>query len=61
VISRIITRPIERQAEDSYLFAGMTIPGVERDLKRVIKGMDTRYTNEAAGRLGQFEKPALIA
>jgi pimeloyl-ACP methyl ester carboxylesterase len=39
----------------------MTIPGVERDLIRVIRGLDTRYTNEAADRLGQFDKPALIA
>jgi pimeloyl-ACP methyl ester carboxylesterase len=57
----LVTRPIDREAEDSYLFAGMTIPGIERDLKRVIKGLDTRYTNEAADRLREFEKPALIA
>jgi pimeloyl-ACP methyl ester carboxylesterase len=57
----LVKRPIDRQAEDSYLLAGMTILGVERDLKRVIKGMDTRSTNEAADRLGQFEKPVLIA
>jgi pimeloyl-ACP methyl ester carboxylesterase len=54
-------RPIDRAAEDSYLLAGMVIDGVERDLKRVIKALDTRYTNEAADRLGQFDKPALIA
>jgi pimeloyl-ACP methyl ester carboxylesterase len=57
----LVTRPIDREAEDSYLLAGMTIPGIERDLKRVIKGLDTRYTNEAADRLKEFEKPALIA
>ena len=57
----LVMRPIDRQAEDSYLLAGMTIPGVERDLKRVIKGLDTRYTNEAADRLKEFNKPALIA
>ena len=57
----LVKRPIDRQAEDSYLLAGMTIPGVERDLKRVIKGLHPRYTNEAADRLGEFEKPALIA
>ena len=57
----LVKRPIDRQAEDSYLLAGMTIPGVERDLKRVIKGLHTRYTNEAADRLGEFDKPALIA
>src|SRR5262245_40368900 len=57
----LVERPIDREAEDSYLLAGMTIPGVERDLKRVIKGVHTRYTNEAADRLKQFDKPALIA
>jgi pimeloyl-ACP methyl ester carboxylesterase len=57
----LVKRTIDQQAEDSYLLAGMTIPGVERDLKGVIKGLETRYTNEAADRLGEFEKPALIA
>jgi pimeloyl-ACP methyl ester carboxylesterase len=57
----LVKRPIDRQAEDSYLLAGMTIPGVEGDLKRVIKEIDTRYTNEAADLLGEFEKPVLIA
>jgi pimeloyl-ACP methyl ester carboxylesterase len=54
-------RPIDRRAEDSYLLPGMEIAGVLRDLKRVIRGMDTRHTNEAADRLGLFDKPALIA
>jgi pimeloyl-ACP methyl ester carboxylesterase len=57
----LVTRRIDCQAEDSYLLAGMTIPGIERDLKRVIKGLDRRCTNEAADRLGEFDKPALIA
>jgi pimeloyl-ACP methyl ester carboxylesterase len=57
----LVKRPIDREAEDSYLLAGMAIPGVERDLKRFVKGIDTRYTNEAADRLGQFERPVLIA
>jgi pimeloyl-ACP methyl ester carboxylesterase len=35
----LVSRPIDREAEDSYLLAGMNIPGVERDLKRVIKGL----------------------
>jgi pimeloyl-ACP methyl ester carboxylesterase len=54
-------QPIQRQAEDSYLLPAMTIAGVERDLKRIIKGIHTRYTNEAADRLGEFDRPALIA
>jgi pimeloyl-ACP methyl ester carboxylesterase len=57
----LVARPIGRQAEDSYLLPGMTVAGVERDLRRVIKGLHTRYTNEAADRLGEFDKPALIA
>jgi pimeloyl-ACP methyl ester carboxylesterase len=57
----LVTRPVDRDAEDSYVLPGMSIPGVERDLKHVIKGMHTRYTNEAADRLGEFDKPALIA
>jgi pimeloyl-ACP methyl ester carboxylesterase len=57
----LVARPIERRAEDSYLLPGMSIAGVERDLKRVIKGIDTGYTNAAADRLGEFGKPALIA
>ena len=57
----LVTHPIDRQAEDCYLLPGMTIAGIERDLKRVIKGIDTRYTTEAADRLGEFDKPGLIA
>jgi pimeloyl-ACP methyl ester carboxylesterase len=57
----LVKRPIDRQAEDSYLLAGMSVPGIERDLKRVIKGLHTRYTNDAADRLREFDKPALIA
>src|SRR6266542_4685857 len=53
----LVNRPIDRQAEDSYLLAGMVVGGVERDLKRVIKGLDKSYTNEAADRLGTFDKP----
>jgi pimeloyl-ACP methyl ester carboxylesterase len=57
----LVKRQIDCQAEDSYLLAGMTIPGVEDDLKHVIKGLQPRFTNEAADRLAEFEKPALIA
>ena len=54
-------RPIDRDAEDSYVLPGMTDSAVERDVKRVIAGIDTRDTNQAADRLGEFDKPALIA
>jgi pimeloyl-ACP methyl ester carboxylesterase len=57
----LVKRPIDREAEDSYLLPAMTVEGIERDLKSVIRGIDKRYTNEAADRLGEFDKPALIA
>ena len=31
------------------------------DLNKVIRGVDKRYTNEAADKLGGFDRPALIA
>src|SRR5262249_50824260 len=57
----LVKRPIEREAEGSCLLAGMTVDGGERDLKRVIQESDTRYTNEAADRLLEVDRPALIA
>ena len=57
----LVKRPIDREAEDSYVLAGHGRPGVAEDVKRVIKGLDKRYTNEAADRLGEFTSPALIA
>ena len=53
--------PIDPQAEDSYVFPAATSTGVTRDLARAIRGLDKRYTNEAADALGGFGKPALIA
>ena len=57
----LVKRPIDREAEDSYVLAGLAEPGVMDDVKRVVKGFDKRFTNEAADRLGEFAKPALIA
>jgi pimeloyl-ACP methyl ester carboxylesterase len=57
----LVKRPIDREAEDSYMLAGMVEPGVVDDVKRVVKGFDKRFTNEAADRLARFTKPALIA
>jgi pimeloyl-ACP methyl ester carboxylesterase len=31
------------------------------DVKRVLRALDKRHTNEAADRLGEFTRPALIA
>ena len=57
----LVKRRMDRDAEDSYVLAGMANSGVGRDVKRFIKGIDKRYSNEAADKLGGFEAPALIA
>jgi pimeloyl-ACP methyl ester carboxylesterase len=42
-------RPVQRDA------------GVRRDVRKVLRGIHRRYTNEAAQRLRTFEKPVLLA
>lgn len=54
-------RPIDPDAEDSYLLRALADRGVMADLRRVIGGVDPRHTNAAADALGRFERPALIA
>jgi pimeloyl-ACP methyl ester carboxylesterase len=57
----LVKKPIDRAAEDSYVLAPMAIPGVADDARKLLAGLDKRYTNEAADKLGGFTKPALIA
>jgi pimeloyl-ACP methyl ester carboxylesterase len=57
----LVNKPIDRDAEDSYVFPGMLDSRVAADAKRVIRGVHKRYTNEAADKLHGFDKPALIA
>ena len=35
-------------------------PGVRRDLTKVVRAVDRRYTLEAAERLGEFDRPVLL-
>ena len=54
-------RPIDREAEDSYVLAGMSNGAVVRDTHKVLAGLDERYLHEAADKLRRFGQPALIA
>ena len=56
----LVKRKIDRDAEDSYVMPAGTAAN-RRDLRKIIRGIDTSYTNEAADKLGGFNKPALIA
>jgi pimeloyl-ACP methyl ester carboxylesterase len=53
--------PIDREAEDSYVLPVLTWPGIRRDVRKVLSGLDSRYTVDAALRLASWERPALIA
>ena len=54
-------RPIDQQAEDTYVLAALANKAVLAELNDVLAGIDTRYTNEAADKLPGFDRPALIA
>jgi len=53
--------PIDREAEDSYIYPPMRDPGARADLRKVLLGADKSQTNEAADNLGRFSRPALVA
>jgi pimeloyl-ACP methyl ester carboxylesterase len=50
-----------REAEDSYVLPLLEDARVRDDLRRLLPGLQPRYTLEAAERLGSFDKPTLIA
>jgi pimeloyl-ACP methyl ester carboxylesterase len=54
-------RPIDREAEDSYVLPALTRREVRRDLRRVLSGLDRRHTIDAALKLAAWERPTLIA
>ena len=54
-------RPIEPEVSDAYLAPYFQYAGVRRDLRKVLAGISTRHTLDAAVRLSSFDKPALVA
>jgi pimeloyl-ACP methyl ester carboxylesterase len=52
---------IDRRAEDSYVLPALTDARVRTDLRKAVKGARTEFTNDAADRLHEFDRPALIA
>jgi pimeloyl-ACP methyl ester carboxylesterase len=56
----VTSRPVDPAIMRSYTDPIRTIPGVRRDLARLLRAVDTRYTFEAAESLRGFDKPALV-
>jgi pimeloyl-ACP methyl ester carboxylesterase len=57
----LVNEPIDREAEDSYVLPVLTRTEIRRDLRRVLGGLDPKFTLDAAERLRSFDKPVLIA
>jgi pimeloyl-ACP methyl ester carboxylesterase len=53
-------KPIEDDVSDAYLQPFYDHAGVRRDLRKVLAGISRRHTLDAAARLPQFGKPALV-
>ena len=54
-------RPIEPEVSDAYIAPYFQHAGVRRDLRKVLAGISTRHTLDAAAKLPAFGKPALVA
>jgi pimeloyl-ACP methyl ester carboxylesterase len=54
-------RPIDAQAEDTYVLPTLTDRAIRADLRRVLKGIRPEYTLKAAAELERFDRPALLA
>jgi pimeloyl-ACP methyl ester carboxylesterase len=54
-------RPIDPEAEDTYVLPVLTNKAVRADLRKALGAFDKAHTLEAASRLGEFGGPALIA
>ncbi|NLT05231.1 MAG: alpha/beta hydrolase [Solirubrobacterales bacterium] len=57
----LTTRPIDRAAQDSYVYPAIEDRAVRDDARRLILGLDPAQTRRAADLLGGFDRPALIA
>ncbi|RZS40730.1 pimeloyl-ACP methyl ester carboxylesterase [Herbihabitans rhizosphaerae] len=57
----LVKRPIEHDIAASYGRSLSQDKGVRRDTKRFLKSVHRRHTLAAAARLGEFDKPVLLA
>ncbi|HEV2813795.1 MAG TPA: alpha/beta hydrolase [Solirubrobacteraceae bacterium] len=54
-------RAIEPEVSDAYVRPYFDHAGVRRDLRKVLAGISSRHTLDAAARLSAFDRPALVA
>ncbi len=61
VLGWVSKRPIDPEFVSSYTHASSTDARIRRDLRSFVTKVHRRYTLEAAGKLGGFTKPVLLA
>jgi pimeloyl-ACP methyl ester carboxylesterase len=54
-------RPFEPEIEASYLSITRADPGIRRDARKALRGLNPRHTLAAAEKLPRFDCPALVA
>jgi pimeloyl-ACP methyl ester carboxylesterase len=54
-------RGIPAEITDGWVRPGLEDAGVRRDTAKLLKGVSPRYTQEAAERFKEFDKPVLVA
>lgn len=61
VFGLLSKRPIPPEVMSGYLTPMRQNPGVRRDLQKILRGVDKRYTLAAADKFAQFDRPVLLA
>jgi pimeloyl-ACP methyl ester carboxylesterase len=54
-------RPLDRGMAQAFMRPVLTDRRIRRDVAAILRGIDNRYTLEAAERFGEFDKPVMLA
>jgi pimeloyl-ACP methyl ester carboxylesterase len=57
----LTNKPIDRDAEDSYVLPVLTGGPIRRDVRKLLGGLDPSHTLDAAAKLASWDRPTLIA
>jgi pimeloyl-ACP methyl ester carboxylesterase len=56
----VTRKPMPRQIMQSFTLPMRRDPGIRRDVRRMLRAVDKRFTLDAAERLFAFDRPALV-
>ncbi|TNC28628.1 alpha/beta fold hydrolase [Amycolatopsis alkalitolerans] len=56
----VVKHPLPREIAEAYLRPFQRSPGVRRDLRKLLRGVDSRLTLAAADKLRTFDRPVLL-